>query len=290
MEFRTLEMTAKPDWLRIPYQNNHNNAFVTELLKELGLNTVCVEANCPNCSECFSKKTATFLILGKNCTRNCSFCNITNDTPLPVDEDEPDRIAEAAVKLDLHYVVITSVTRDDLKDGGAGHFANVTRAIRRAAPETTIELLIPDLVDLKVVTNESPAVISHNIETVESLYTAVRPEANYDRSLDVLRNIKHLDPGIYTKSGIMLGLGETREEVLKTFDDLLDAGCDYLTIGQYLPPTKKHYRVREYIEPEVFGEYAKTAEKKGFRHVFSGPFVRSSYNAEKALSSHTYLK
>jgi len=277
-------MSGKPKWLRVPYHNNQNNSFVTNLLKELDLNTVCLEASCPNCAECFSNKTATFLILGKICTRDCSFCNVSYGTPQLVDEDEPQRIAGAVLKLDLQYVVLTSVTRDDLQDGGAGHFANVTAAIQRASPQTSIELLIPDLPALKTVTDGSPAVISHNIETVQSLYESVRPSAVYERSLNVLKSIKRLNPGIRTKSGLMLGLGETREEVLKTFDDLLYADCDFLTIGQYLSPSKNHYPVYEYIELKVFDEYAKIAEQKGFRYVASAPFVRSSYNAGKALS------
>ena len=277
-------MKKKPNWLRVPYYNNENSTFVTQLLKELDINTVCFEADCPNRAECFSNRIATFMILGTKCTRKCRFCNVSHRIPLPVDNNEPAKIAAAVERLGLKYVVITSVTRDDLPDGGAGHFADVIREIYKTVPETVVEALIPDLTDLKKITDESPAVISHNIETVESLYSSVRPDANYKHSLNVLRQIKQTDPEIRTKSGIMLGLGETRAEVIKTFDDLLETGCEFLTIGQYLRPSKNHYPVNEYIEPEVFKEYDEIAKKKGFRYVASAPFVRSSYNADKALA------
>ena len=276
-------MIKKPDWLRVPYFDDRGSAFVTGLLEELKLHTVCIEANCPNRSECFSNKTAAFMILGTNCTRNCSFCNVNYGAPQPVDTDEPSRIADAVKRLELQYTVITSVTRDDLPDGGAAQFSNVISAIRNTSPDTVIEVLIPDSITLKIVTDESPDVISHNIETVESLYADIRPDADYHRSLDIIRSVKKLNPDIHSKSGLMLGLGETAEEIVKTFDDLLDAGCEFLTIGQYLSPSKKHYRVREYIEPKIFDEYAVTARKKGFRHVASAPFVRSSYHAKNAL-------
>ena len=275
----------KPDWLRVPYFDDQGSAFITDLLVELNLNTVCIEASCPNRAECFSKKTATFMILGTNCTRNCSFCNVSFGSPEPVDKNEPIRVAEAIKKLGLRYAVITSVTRDDLTDAGALHFSNVIRAVKEKSPETVIEVLIPDLAELKLVTDASPAVISHNIETVESLYPKVRQDADYYRSLSVLRRIKELKPEIRLKSGMMLGLGETRDEVLKTFDDLLEAGCEFITIGQYLSPSKNHFPVQEYIEPAIFTEYEKIAKKKGFCYVASAPFVRSSYNAEKALYS-----
>jgi len=273
----------KPEWLRIPYYNNENSSFVTELLNELNINTVCIEADCPNRSECFSNKTATFMVLGTNCTRNCAFCNVCHGLPQNVDENEPSRIAEAVKRLELKYVVITSVTRDDLPDGGAGHYANVIEAIESYSPETIVEVLIPDLSELKIVTDQSPAVISHNIETVESLYSSVRPEADYLRSLNVLSGIKRLDPGIRTKSGMMLGLGESQAEVLKTLEDLLDAGCEFLTIGQYLSPSKNHYPVVEYLDPDRFAVYGEKAKNMGFRYVASAPLVRSSYNAIKAL-------
>jgi lipoic acid synthetase len=275
----------KPDWLRVPYFNNDNSLFMTELLNRQKLNTVCVEANCPNRAECFSKKTATFMILGTSCTRNCTFCNVRHGTPQPVDRDEPRRIAGAVRQLGLSYVVITSVTRGDLPDGGAAHFADVIEEIKIAAPCTAVEVLIPDLAQLEIIVNKKPDVIGHNIETVESLYNVIRPEAEYKRSLNVLRNVKALGKSIRVKSGLMLGLGETRAEVLKTFNDLLEYGCELLTIGQYLSPSKDHYPVAEYIEPQVFDEYKDIAEEKGFRYVKSGPFVRSSYNAQEVYSS-----
>jgi len=273
----------KPDWLRIPYNENTNNLFVSELLEELKINTVCEEADCPNRNECYSKKTATFMILGTVCTRKCTFCNVRFGTPEAVEIDEPDRIAVAVKKLNLKYVVITSVTRDDLPDGGAGHFAAVISSIRKHSPETVIEVLIPDLSDITKLIYESPVVISHNMETVKSLYPDVRPGADYERSLKVLKHVKALDPNIYTKSGLMLGLGETRDEVIKVLDDLLNVGCEFLTIGQYLSPSKNHFPVHEYIEPHVFDEYAKTAKKMGFRYTASAPLVRSSYNASEAI-------
>jgi len=276
-------MIKKPDWLRIPYFDEKSSDLISGVLDDLSLNTVCIEANCPNRGECFSNKTATFMILGTNCTRKCTFCNVKYGEPEPVDLHEAERIALAVEKLNLNYVVITSVTRDDLPDGGAQHFSNVITAIKISNPETRVEVLIPDLNELKVITVSSPDVISHNIETVKSLYNDVRPGADYIRSLNVLQNIKQLEPEIYTKSGIMLGLGESREEVLKAFDDLLTVGCDFLTIGQYLAPTKAHYSVKEYIHPSVFEEYKKIADNMGFRYVSSSPFVRSSYMAGNAL-------
>ena len=278
-------MLKKPDWLRVPYYNNKSSEQVTELIKELNLNTVCAEANCPNQTECFSKKTATFMILGTNCTRKCTFCSVSYGKPEPVDENEPERVAAAVKKLNLRYAVITSVTRDDLQDGGALHFSNVIKAIQKASPETVVEVLIPDLTEITAITEASPAVIGHNIETIEALYPDVRPEADYTRSLKVLKRVKELSTDIYTKSGLMLGLGESRDEILKTFDDLLDAGCNFLTLGQYLSPSKKHYPVKEYVEPKLFDEYKRVAEEKGFSYVASAPLVRSSYKAEEALTT-----
>jgi len=281
-------MKKKPEWLRVPYINNENNQLINKLLDDLKLNTVCTEANCPNRAECFSKKTATFMILGKHCTRKCRFCNVAYGVPDPIDISEPAGIATAVERLGLRYVVITSVTRDDLADGGALHFADTIRSVRKISPDTRIEVLIPDLTNIDKIIKEAPDVISHNIETVKSLYSEVRPEANYERSLDVLRNIKKYDPKIYSKSGIMLGMGETKDEILKTFDDLLDAGCEFLTIGQYLSPSKNHFDVHEYINPEIFAEYAEIAKQKGFIYTASAPFVRSSYQAEKAFENLTH--
>ena len=280
-------MTRKPDWLRVRYYENPNVEAVGSILSDFNLNTVCREANCPNCSECFSRKTATFLILGTNCTRNCRFCNVRNGLPCDLDIDEPKNVAHATSKLGLKYIVVTSVTRDDLPDGGAGHFAKTISEIRLAAPDTVIEVLIPDFggsVDaLKAVTDAAPDVISHNMETVKLLYPDVRPEAQYDRSLLLLKNIKRLDPGIRSKSGFMVGLGETKEQVSQLLDDLREASCEILTIGQYLAPSKLHYPVREYIEPALFEEYGDIARKKGFDFVVSAPLVRSSYHADEAI-------
>ncbi|MCL2820459.1 MAG: lipoyl synthase [Oscillospiraceae bacterium] len=276
-------MPTKPEWLRVPYADNENSSYVTELLKELKLNTVCTEASCPNRGECFSNKTATFMILGNICTRKCTFCNVRFGTPDTPDKDEAKRIAAAVLKLQLRYVVITSVTRDDLPDGGAFHFSEVIKAIRKSSPETAVEVLIPDLTGPEVITAKSPAVISHNIETVKSLYETVRPGADYKRSLKVLRTIKEQNPKIYTKSGLMLGLGESENEISEAFDDLLKAGCDFLTIGQYLSPGKNHLPVLKYIEPSEFEKYGKTALETGFKHVESAPLVRSSYFAHRAL-------
>jgi len=261
--------------------------MVENLLKSLGLNTVCVEANCPNYCECFSRKTATFMIMGTNCTRNCRFCNVRYADPQLPDPQEPEKIAKAIKTLELKYAVITSVTRDDLPDGGAGHFKKVISEVRQASPETAIEVLIPDLggkIDsLKLITDAAPTVISHNLETVKSLYSCVRPDAEYTRSLKLLENIKLLNEKIYSKSGIMVGLGETTKQVYELFEDLLKVGCDFLTIGQYLAPSKEHIPVKEYIEPAQFEEFAATAKQMGFGFIASAPFVRSSYNAAEAI-------
>jgi len=262
---------------------------VDNILADLNLNTVCIEAACPNCRECFSRDTATFLILGSSCTRNCGFCNIKKDTPEPLDKTEPTRVAEAVKRLELKYAVITSVTRDDLIDGGAECFAKTISEIRKLSRKTQVEVLIPDFKGdtqaLKEVISARPTVLNHNIETVESIYPKLRSEFDFNRSLNLLANAKKIDRTIYTKSGIMLGLGETRSEVLLTLDRLRDVGCDFLTIGQYLPPSKQHYPVHEYIAPKIFDEYADIARKKGFRYVASAPFVRSSYDAYSAVSS-----
>jgi len=280
-------MLSKPDWLRISHTNSSNVTLTSELIKDLGLNTVCDEASCPNRSECFSNKTATFMILGKNCTRECTFCNVKYGTPTPVDEREPNNIADAIKTLGLKYVVITSVTRDDLLDEGANQFAYVVNEIHMSTPDVRIELLIPDLSanNITIITKTNPHVIGHNIETVKSLYSRIRPEAIYNRSLNVLSNIKHSNSKIFTKSGLMLGLGESHDEILKTFDDLLNVGCDFLTVGQYLSPSKNHYPVQKYITPDMFNEYADIARKKGFRYVASAPLVRSSYKAHEFLTN-----
>jgi lipoic acid synthetase len=280
-------MEKKPEWLRKKFIMNPNVAVVEGVLGELGLNTVCREALCPNCRECFTAGTATFIMMGTNCTRNCSFCNVRNGPPQPLDPNEPSRVALAVAELGLRYAVITSVTRDDLPDGGAAHFAEVIRAVGDASPQTAVEVLIPDFqgdeAALSVVAAANPAVISHNIETVAPLYPEVRPQADYRRSLKLLENIKRANPRVRSKSGVMLGLGETRGQLLELFDDLRDAGCELLTIGQYLAPSGNHHPVVEYVHPDMFNEYGEIAQRKGFSCVASAPFVRSSYRAGEAL-------
>jgi lipoic acid synthetase len=277
----------KPEWLRKKLTADHRQEFVEGILRELGLNTVCREAKCPNYMECFALKTATFLILGTNCTRNCTFCNVRNAAPQAVDPLEPERVAKAVERLELRYVVVTSVTRDDLPDGGAAHFAETIRAIRKRTPRTAIEVLIPDFQGseeaLRLVAEANPSVVSHNMETVRSLYSEVRPQADYARSLEVIGNVAKMNPGVKSKSGIMVGSGETKEQVVGLFDDLKAVGCAVLTVGQYLSPSLEHYAVREYVEPALFDEYKKIALEKGFEFVASAPFVRSSYHAGEAL-------
>ncbi|MDD2580627.1 MAG: lipoyl synthase [Desulfuromonadaceae bacterium] len=276
-----MNIQRKPDWLRKKV-NPGDQGEMRQLLGELRLNTVCQQALCPNISECFSCGQATFLILGKNCTRLCSFCNVEKTVPLPVDSDEPLRVAEAVARLKLSHVVVTSPTRDDLPDGGAGIFAATVAAIRSASPSTRIELLIPDfqgsVSGLEAVAASLPDIIAHNVETVPRLYH-IRSGADYRRSLDVLRNCSEIATDIRTKSGIMLGLGETEDEVLQVLRDLRDVGCTYLSIGQYLSPSRLHYPVQEYVPPELFESLRTQALEIGFSHVESGPYVRSSYHA-----------
>ncbi len=283
METRT---PPKPPWLKVKSSLGEENRKVAEMLRALRLHTVCEEADCPNSGECFRRHTATFMILGRNCTRSCTFCTVSKHTPDPLDPDEPARVAKAAQKLALRHVVVTSVTRDDLPDGGAAHFANVIRALKALPAPPVMEVLIPDFKGdpdaLRTVMDAQPDIINHNVETVPRLYGEVRPQADYKRSLALLESVKKTAPAITTKSGIMLGLGETREEVLKVFADLVAAGCDMLTIGQYLAPSRAHHPVIEYIHPDVFAEYKKTGEEMGFSCVSAGPLVRSSYMAETA--------
>jgi lipoic acid synthetase len=258
------------------------------MLRELRLHTVCEEAGCPNRGECFGRGCAAFMILGRVCTRGCRFCCVEKGNPAPVDADEPENVARAVELLGLGHVVLTSVTRDDLPDGGAAHFAAVIRAIRHTMDDNPprIEVLIPDFMGdsdaLLTVLAARPDIINHNIETVPRLYSAVRPEADYRRSLELLGRVKDINPAILTKSGIMVGLGETFGEVLGVFADLRAAGCELLTVGQYLAPSRRHYPVAEYIRPEVFEEYKRRALEMGFLHVESGSLVRSSYMAERA--------
>ncbi len=277
----------KPDWLRVRVPAKGSFSEVEKLLSQLSLHTVCEEASCPNMCECFSRKTATFMILGRVCTRNCTFCTVTKGSTEPVDKEEPYNVAQAVKQLGLKHVVITSVTRDDLADGGAGQFAAVIEETRKASPEVVIEVLIPDfagdLEALMKVMKAKPQIINHNVETVPRLYPEVRPMAIYERSLKLIERVKGYDSSLYTKSGIMVGLGETEEEVVEVFKNLRNSGCDLLTVGQYLAPSQKHHPVVEFVHPEVFEKYKRIAQELGFRHVASAPLVRSSYMADKAL-------
>jgi len=275
----------KPPWLkrRLPAGGEYEK--IRNLVSNSRLHTVCQEARCPNLWECFSRKTATFLILGSRCTRNCRFCAIESGPLSPPDPDEPVRVAEAVERMQLRYVVITSVTRDDLPDGGAGFFADTIKAIRKKNPTSRVEVLIPDFQGredaLQVVLGARPDVLNHNMETVPRLYPSVRPQAVYVESLGLLRRVKEYDAEIPTKSGLMLGLGESTEEIQGTLQDLLHAGCDLLTLGQYLQPTKEHLAVERFIPPEEFAALRESALEMGFSGVVSGPFVRSSYHAKE---------
>ncbi len=284
-----MTVKRKPEWLRIDMSKGRSLDYVENMLKKYSLNTVCEEANCPNRMECYSRKTATFMILGKECSRNCRFCNVSHGTLEEVDPKEPENLASAAVEMGLKHVVITTVTRDDLPDGGAGHFPKVVNAIRAKDSNITIELLISDLQGqkeaLKTVVDSKPEIINHNVETVPRLYKEIRPMAIYERSLNVLRQVKEMDDTILTKSGMMMGLGEKEEEVIEVMKDLRDVGCDFLTLGQYLRPSEKHYPVMEYVTPETFERYRIKAEELGFKFIASGPFVRSSYKAADALDA-----
>jgi len=277
------KVLRKPQWLRIKIPNNHGNQRVERLLDDLNLNTVCREANCPNRAECYSKGTATFMILGRNCTRRCRFCNVNSAEPQCVDEREPQRVARAVKEMGLRYVVVTSVTRDDLTDGGATHFRETIKEIKKLNKDVAVEVLIPDLQgdadSLALVLEALPETLNHNIETVPRLYTEVRPEADYKRSLDLLRRAKEIEGRVKTKSGIMLGLGETKEEVVEVMRDLRKNNVDFLTLGQYLAPSKEHLPVREYVTPEDFKWYRDRALELGFEGVASDPLVRSSYKA-----------
>jgi lipoic acid synthetase len=277
----------KPDWIKVKGPSEKCLSDMKHMLDSLNLHTVCESATCPNAGTCFAKGTATFMILGDVCTRNCGFCSVKHGTPLAVDPEEPLHVAEAAKKLNLKHVVVTSVTRDDLPDGGAAQFAAVIRKLNEFLPEASTDMLIPDVRgmrdNLKIVTDAAPTILAHNLETVPRLYRIARHYSSYETSLTILKWSKELDPSIFTKSGIMLGLGETRDEVLRTMEDLLAVSCDFLTIGQYLRPTPQNIEVVEYIHPDIFEEYKKLGEEMGFRYVASAPFVRSSFHAEEAL-------
>lgn len=272
----------KPEWLKIDFRSENHYSNVGNTLKEHGLHTICSSGRCPNMSECWSRGTATFMILGDICTRACRFCNTKSGKPLPVVESEPRSLAESIQKLQLKHAVITSVDRDDLPDLGADHWRRCIEEVRALNPNTTIEVLVPDfqgheeLVDL--VASARPDVMAHNIETVERLTPEVRRVAKYDTSLQTLARIH--SNGLPTKSGMMLGLGETEDEIFRTLDDLLEVGCEMVTIGQYLQPTSKHYEVKAYIHPDDFKRYEEVALQKGFKTVVSGPLVRSSYHAD----------
>lgn len=273
----------KPEWIRVKAPISKGYQGTKNLIDSLKLNTVCQEAACPNIGECWEKKHVTVMILGSVCTRACAFCNIETGKPDLLDPHEPERLAVAVGKLGLEHVVITSVDRDDLPDGGAGHFAECIKAIRNSAPNTTIEILTPDFLKkdgaLETVVAAMPDVYNHNIETVPSLYKAIRPGARYFHSLNLLHNVKKLNPQIFTKSGIMVGLGETNNEVLQVMDDLRAADVDFITIGQYLQPTKNHANVDRFVTPEEFNYLERVAKTKGFLMVSASPLTRSSYHA-----------
>ena len=273
----------KPPWIRVKAPGSPVYHETRAIIRENGLHTVCEEAGCPNIGECWSKRHATMMIMGDTCTRACAFCNVRTGMPQPLDPGEPEKVAQAVAKLGLEHVVVTSVDRDDLSDGGANHFAAVIKAIRRRSPATTIEVLTPDFLRknnaIEEVVKAKPDVMNHNLETVPSLYLSIRPGARYYHSLRLLERAKELDPELFTKSGMMVGLGETRAEVLQVMDDLRVAGVDFLTIGQYLQPTRKHAPVDRFVTPKEFEDLARIASAKGFLLVASSPLTRSSYHA-----------
>ena len=282
-------MVRLPDYLKRGIIDTEKTKTVRHILKSNCLNTVCEAARCPNKSECYAKNTATFLIMGNNCTRNCRFCNISCARPEPLNELEPKNVANAVQKLGLSYVVITSVTRDDLSDGGAMHFANVIKEVRELSPNAKIEVLTPDFQGRKesidIVISAKPDVFNHNIETVPSLYKKARPQANYQRSLEFLDYIKQ-NSNILTKTGLMVGLGETKEELIQTFEDLAKIKCDIVTIGQYIAPTKEHLEVARFYEPAAYDELAKIAQQIGIKHTFFSPLTRSSYKAYEVFNEN----
>jgi lipoyl synthase len=276
-------VARKPPWIRVKAPGSAQFNETSRIVRENRLVTVCEEAGCPNIGECWDKKHATFMIMGDVCTRACAFCNVRTGLPGALEESEPGRVADAVAKLGLNHVVVTSVDRDDLDDGGAGHFAETIGAIRRAAPTTTIEVLTPDFLRkdgaLEIVVAAGPDVFNHNLETVPSKYLSVRPGARYFHSVRLLQRVKELDPAIFTKSGIMVGLGEERHEILQVMDDLRSADVDFLTIGQYLQPSRKHHPVLHFVTPEEFASYATIALAKGFLLASSSPLTRSSHHA-----------
>ena len=276
---------SKPNWIRVRFNNNLEYNITKNILKRNNVTTVCEEASCPNISECWSKKHATMMIMGDICTRACAFCNVKTGLPDKLDVFEPYKISQAVKKMDLSHVVITSVDRDDLDDGGAEHFAKTINAIRKISPETTIEILTPDFLKkenaLEILLKDCPDVFNHNLETVPRLYLSIRPGARYFNSLRLLNEVKDKNPNIFTKSGLMLGLGEEKNEIMQVMDDLRAAKVDFLTLGQYLQPTKKHAPVVKYVTPDEFESYKIIAESKGFLMVSSSPLTRSSHHAEE---------
>ena len=284
----------KPQWIRSKITNSHNFFLTKSIINKNNLNTVCQEANCPNITECWSKRHATFMIMGDTCTRACGFCDVKTGKPKSLDPLEPLKIANATKELNLKHVVITSVDRDDLKDGGAEHFSEVINETRKLNKNTTIEVLTPDFLRkgnaYKKVVEANPDVFNHNIETVPSLYLKVRPGSRYFASLELLKSAKKINNKIFTKSGIMLGLGEEKDEILQVMDDLISAEVDFLTIGQYLQPSVKHYPLKRYVHPEEFAELKTIAESKGFLIVASSPLTRSSYHADEDFSKMKKLR
>ena len=284
----------KPNWIRTKITNTHEYFKTKEIINKKKLHTVCQEASCPNISECWSKKHATFMIMGDTCTRACAFCDVKTGKPKHLDPLEPAKIAQATKELNLKHVVITSVDRDDLMDGGANHFCNVIMETRKLNKNTTIEVLTPDFLrkgeSYKKVVSANPDVFNHNIETVPSLYRSVRPGSRYFASVNLLKSVKEINRTIFTKSGIMLGLGETKDEVLQVMDDLLTAKVDFLTIGQYLQPSTKHFPLNRYVHPNEFDELKEIALSKGFLIVSSSPLTRSSYHADKDFAEMKKLR
>ncbi|WP_289500401.1 lipoyl synthase [Gloeocapsopsis sp. IPPAS B-1203] len=279
-------VTVKPDWLRVKAPQWERVGSVKEILRDLALNTVCEEASCPNIGECFNAGTATFLIMGPACTRACPYCDIDFEKkPKALDPTEPERLAEAVRRMRLNHVVITSVNRDDLLDGGASQFVRCIKAIREVSPQTTIEVLIPDLCGnwdaLEIILQAQPEVLNHNTETIPRLYRRVRPQGNYDRTLELLRRSRDLAPWVYTKSGLMVGLGETDAEIRAVMEALRAVDCDILTLGQYLQPSQKHLNVAQFVTPEQFDAWKQFGEELGFLQVVSSPLTRSSYHAEQ---------
>ena len=278
----------KPEWLKVRFPGGPNYVRLKGLMREKRLHTVCEEAHCPNIGECWEAGTATFMILGDTCTRACAFCAVTSGRPQALDMGEPLRVAQAVRRMGLTHAVVTSVNRDDEPDGGAAIFAATIRSIRRLCSGTSVEVLIPDFIGnwqaLATVMEERPEILNHNTETVPRLYRRVRPKARYERSLELLRRAKEMDPKGITKTGVMVGLGETKHELLLVMADLVDVGCDVLTIGQYLRPSAKHAPLERYYRPDEFEELAEDGRRLGFRHVEAGPLVRSSYHAERQVA------